>query len=220
MHLPTLGRLRVGDSAAATLAVLGEGAFEVRAASGKWHVEPGYRRGGRRTGSRSASCEPGNSRCGLRTPTPTATAISGRRPARLAAGEAAAWQAQFEEAWRLIEQAYPRYAPGVAAGLTTLLPLANDVPGREISAAARQAFGAVAAALPGERRGPGPAHHPRVPARQARRADSTCSTCATGTDQRVFFAPWREDPRPLGALLQGTYAHIAVTDYWRVRRTW
>ena len=34
----------------------------------------------------------------------------------------------------------------------------------------------------------------------------------------MFFAPWREDPRPLGALLQGTYAHIAVTDYWRVRR--
>lgn len=37
-------------------------------------------------------------------------------------------------------------------------------------------------------------------------------------DQRLFFAPWREDPRPLGALLQGTYAHIAVTDYWRARR--
>ena len=38
------------------------------------------------------------------------------------------------------------------------------------------------------------------------------------TDQRVFFAPWREDPRPVGALLQGTYAHIGVTDYWRLRR--
>jgi len=37
-------------------------------------------------------------------------------------------------------------------------------------------------------------------------------------DQRLFYAPWREDPRPLGALLQGTYAHIGVTDYWRARR--
>jgi uncharacterized protein len=36
-------------------------------------------------------------------------------------------------------------------------------------------------------------------------------------DQRVFFAPWRQDPRPVGALLQGTYAHIGVTGYWRLR---
>jgi uncharacterized protein len=38
------------------------------------------------------------------------------------------------------------------------------------------------------------------------------------TEQRLFFAPWRDDPRPIGALLQGTYAHLGVTDYWRLRR--
>jgi uncharacterized protein len=38
------------------------------------------------------------------------------------------------------------------------------------------------------------------------------------SDRRLFYAPWRPDPRPLEALLQGTYAHIAVTDFWRVRR--
>ena len=139
------------------------------------------------------------------------------RGRRLTADEAAAWQAQFEEAWRLIEQAYPRYAPGIAAGLTTLLPLANDVPGREISAAARQAFGAVAAALPAS--GADLAlliihefQHVKLGA-----LTDMFDLCDR-TDQRVFFAPWREDPRPLGALLQGTYAHIGVTDYWRVRR--
>ncbi len=35
VHLPTLGRLRVGDAAAATLAVGGDGDFEVRAALGQ-----------------------------------------------------------------------------------------------------------------------------------------------------------------------------------------
>jgi uncharacterized protein len=35
---------------------------------------------------------------------------------------------------------------------------------------------------------------------------------------RLFYAPWREDPRPLEGLFQGTYAHLAVTEYWRVRR--
>ena len=38
------------------------------------------------------------------------------------------------------------------------------------------------------------------------------------TDGRLFHAPWREDPRPLEGLLQGTYAHLAVTDFWRVRQ--
>jgi uncharacterized protein len=37
-------------------------------------------------------------------------------------------------------------------------------------------------------------------------------------DTRLFEAPWRQDPRPLEGLLQGTYAHIGVTDFWRVRR--
>jgi uncharacterized protein len=38
------------------------------------------------------------------------------------------------------------------------------------------------------------------------------------TDGRLFHALWRDDPRPLEGLLQGTYAHLGVTDYWRVRR--
>jgi len=30
-----------------------------------------------------------------------------------------------------------------------------------------------------------------------------------------FYAPWRCDPRPVGGLLQGTYAFLAVTGFWR-----
>jgi uncharacterized protein len=32
------------------------------------------------------------------------------------------------------------------------------------------------------------------------------------------YAPWRPDPRPLEGLMQGTYAHIAVVEFWRGRR--
>jgi len=32
------------------------------------------------------------------------------------------------------------------------------------------------------------------------------------------YAPWRLDPRPVGALLQGAYAHIGVTDFWQAER--
>ena len=33
-----------------------------------------------------------------------------------------------------------------------------------------------------------------------------------------YYAPWRMDPRPLGGLLQGVYAFIAVADTWRLLR--
>jgi uncharacterized protein len=36
-------------------------------------------------------------------------------------------------------------------------------------------------------------------------------------DKRLYHAPWRMDPRPLEGLMQGTYAHLAVSEFWRVR---
>jgi uncharacterized protein len=229
VHLPTLGRLRVGETATgtATLAARGEGAFEVRAHGGKWHVTPGAADaagpGGGQVAERDPDWQPvrelraGGLTVRLEDTDPYRDCHQWPAAARLTPDDAAAWQERLADAWRLIEQAYPRYAPGVAAGLSVLLPLANDVPGREISAAARQAFGAVAAALPAS--GADLAlllihefQHVKLGA-----LTDMFDLCDR-TDQRVFFAPWREDPRPVGALLQGTYAHIAVTDYWRVRR--
>jgi uncharacterized protein len=29
---------------------------------------------------------------------------------------------------------------------------------------------------------------------------------------------WRDDPRPIDGVLQGTYAHVGVADVWRTRR--
>ena len=37
--------------------------------------------------------------------------------------------------------------------------------------------------------------------------------------QARYHAPWRPDPRPLDALLQGTYAHLGVCDFWHTERT-
>jgi HEXXH motif-containing protein len=34
----------------------------------------------------------------------------------------------------------------------------------------------------------------------------------------LCYAPWRDDPRPVGGLLHGCYAHLAVTAFWRRRR--
>jgi uncharacterized protein len=36
-------------------------------------------------------------------------------------------------------------------------------------------------------------------------------------DGRLYAVAWRADPRPAEGALQGAYAHLAVTDFWRAR---
>ncbi len=120
-------------------------------------------------------------------------------------------------AWPLIERSFPGYLPGLTTGLSTLMPLVNDVPGREISAAARQAFGAVGAALPSEGSDLAQLMLHEFQHVKLYALFDLFDLCDPA-DQRLYYAPWREDPRPVEALLQGAYAHLAVTDFWRVRR--
>jgi uncharacterized protein len=216
VHLPTLGRLRVGGVGTATLAVSDANSFGVCASSEKWLVntasdppDPDWQP--------VRALHAGDFTVRLEDTDPYRNCHQWPAAARLTAAEAADWQAQFEEAWPLIEHAYPQYAPGIAAGLSVLMPMANDVPGREISAAARQAFGAVAAALP--------VTSPDLALLIIHEFQHVKLGAVTDmydlhdrTEQRLFFAPWRDDPRPIGALLQGSYAHLGVTDYWRLRR--
>lgn len=124
------------------------------------------------------------------------------------------WARTLGEAWRILVHRHPWHADAVAACLTTLVPLEPGPDGGGVSSAARRAYGAVAASLPddpvllalglvheflhvqlGALLDLVPLHGPPTAAR--------------------YHAPWRPDLRPAGALLQGTYAHLGVTDFWR-----
>jgi uncharacterized protein len=117
----------------------------------------------------------------------------------------------------LLRREQPEQAAAIAAGLTSVVPLARPAGGREISAASRQAFGAVGSSLP------------RDPARFAEILVHEFAHAKLGAlldlvelyearEGDFYYAPWRDDPRPLGALLQGVYAHLVVADFWRVHR--
>jgi uncharacterized protein len=213
--LPTLGSLRVGDEPTVTVAVT-DGGFDVRTAGRKWNV--------RLAGPESdADWQPvrelrsGQFVVRLEDTDPYRDCHQWPTASRLSAGDADRWQQQFAVAWPLIERAFPGYLPGLTAGLSTLMPLASGDPGREISAASRQAFGAIGAALPAD--GDVLAllilhefQHVKLGA-----VLDLLDLCDPA-DRRLFYAPWRDDPRPIEPLLQGAYAHLAVTDYWRVRR--
>ena len=136
---------------------------------------------------------------------------------RLTDAEFTDWQRRFRQAWQEIQQRHSAYAAALAAGLSTLMPLAAAPAGREVSATARHAFGSVAAALPDD-----PVTLALLIIHEFQHvklgAVLDLYDLYDATDDRLFYAPWREDPRPLEGLLQGTYAHVAVVDFWRARR--
>jgi uncharacterized protein len=145
----------------------------------------------------------------------------GHDPARpvapaLPEAEFAAWQRAFTAAWDEIVQQHPAYAPALAAGLRTIVPLAPAPGGRGVSYTARDAFGSLAIALP-----PDPDTLALLIIHEFQHvklgAMLDLYDLFDPTDQRLFAAPWRPDKRPLEGLLQGTYAHVAVTGYWRAR---
>jgi uncharacterized protein len=225
VHLPTLGRLRVGAAPTGTSEprtaeiTIGGSAFQVRTVSGvsgKWDVhlndaEPEL------DWQPVRELRAGGFAVRLEDTDPYRDCHQWPAAPRLAEADAARWQERFAVAWQLIESEYPVYAAGIEAGLSTLMPLANGREGRDISASARQAFGAVGVALPadGETLAQLLIHE-----FQHVKLGAVCDLFELydRADRRLFYAPWRDDPRPLSGLLQGTYAHIGVTDYWRARR--
>ncbi len=190
--------------------------FEVRATSGKWRVDLDAEKA-------CPEWEPvrelqaGQISVRLEDTDPYRDCHQWPVAPRLSEASVAAWQEQFAVAWDLIERDYPGYAPGIAAGLSTITPLANGEPGREISAAARPAFGAVGAALAasGEVLALLLIHefqHVKLGAML------DLDDLYEPIPGQLFPVLWRDDLRPIEPVIQGTYAHLGVTDYWRVRR--
>jgi len=136
--------------------------------------------------------------------------------ARLDASTATEFRRSFEGALDLLDEHHPAYAAGIRTTLRALVPVtAPD--GGNVSAASRRAFGAIALEVRG-----GPADLALSLIHECRHMtlgavlDLVDLYEPGGTPRH--FAPWRSDPRSVSALLQGTYAHLGVTDFWRVER--
>ena len=97
------------------------------------------------------------------------------------------------------------------------MPLAAIHDGRDVSGTARNAFGAVAMA---------PAADPVTLARLLVHEFQQVKMGAIldlydlhdRGDDRLFPVPWGEGKLHLEGLLRGAYAHLAVSEFWRVRR--
>lgn len=123
------------------------------------------------------------------------------------------WQRTLEGAWSILVRHHPHWAEAIAAGLTAIVPLARRGRHRGVSATSAEAPGAIALSPPGDA---------LLLAESLVHEFQHVKLCAvmdmfalhTADDSRCFYAPWREDPRPLGGLIHGAYAYLGVTDFW------
>lgn len=134
-------------------------------------------------------------------------------PQRLDAAEVETWRALLEEAWRLIVRHLPDVANDLPTGLDSLVPR-PAVPFRMPSASTGEAFGSAIIARPPDAASLAATlvhefHHIRL-------GGLLHLTRLHDEDLRErFYTPWRDDPRPIGGVLQGVYAFFGVTAFWR-----
>jgi uncharacterized protein len=141
--------------------------------------------------------------------------VTGLAP-RLTARKARDWERILQQGWQVLAAGHHAVAAEVAAVISVIVPLSRPAQD-QLSSSSREAFGAVAMSEP-------------------RDADTCASTfthevqhvklgavldivsLTLPDDGRRYYAPWRTDPRPVAGLLQGAYAYLGVTEFWRRQR--
>ncbi|MFJ1974295.1 HEXXH motif domain-containing protein [Streptomyces sp. NPDC087903] len=131
---------------------------------------------------------------------------------------AADWQRLFLEAWEILRGTDAEAARALAGGLVSVVPRPRSERFRPRSASSGDAFGAAVASVPddGEQFASTLVHEFQHNKLSAFMHLFTLYDDDQGTGPH--YAPWRDDPRPLGGLLQGVYAFFGVTAFWRRRR--
>ncbi|MFJ9780632.1 HEXXH motif domain-containing protein [Amycolatopsis sp. NPDC101161] len=135
-------------------------------------------------------------------------------PDRLSTEAFEVWRDMLGRAWRMISDHLPEFTEALAAGLDSVVP-EPAVPFRLPSASTGEAFGSVVIAEPDNPAELAAAlvhefHHIRL--------GGLLHLIRLHDDDRTerIYAPWREDPRPLGGVVHGIYAFFGVTWCWKV----
>ena len=127
------------------------------------------------------------------------------------------WAERWREANKLLSATDAGRAAEIRTVLQAVVPLAapRQLNGPPVSATLRSAPGAVLIQLPADARELTESlvhetHHTKLAA-----LDELMPLCRPG-EGALHRVGWRPDPRPVPAVLQGAYAHLALTDFsWR-----
>ena len=134
-------------------------------------------------------------------------------PQRLDDHDVQVWCSLLEGAWCQIVRCLPGLAGPIAAGLDSVVPQ-PAVPFRQPSASTGEAFGSAIIALPADSASLAAT---LVHEFQHIRLGGVLHLAALHEEdhRERFYTGWRDDPRPIGGVLQGVYAFFGVTAFWR-----
>lgn len=127
-----------------------------------------------------------------------------------------AWQRVLDPAWALLVREHPGQVAGLGAGLRAIIPLDANDPTSPASGSAADGFGAAAVTRSVD---PVDLAVALIHEFQHSLLNGLLHLVPMiEPDSRLFYAPWRDDPRSLGSLLHGAYAFSGVTRFWCERR--
>ncbi|MGW3244415.1 HEXXH motif domain-containing protein [Streptomyces sp. NPDC001070] len=130
------------------------------------------------------------------------------------------WRSQFRRAYELLQHTDTRVYRTVAATVRSVVPVEGARELQVISASVPDAYGAITMSFSSDV--PSMAvtlvHEARHQLLTALGDLTPLFVPAREGPEPLYFAPWREDPRPLRGLLYGAHAFAGVTAFWRQRR--
>ena len=133
---------------------------------------------------------------------------------RLSDADFARWQGLYADAWALLAGFAPERVDEIAAGLRSVVPLASGDDAMARSGTARDAFGTMGLTSPGSATEFAVTLVHEFQHSKLSALLDLVPLYVPGGDE-LHFAPWREDARPTGGLIQGVYAFFGVADTWR-----
>ena len=136
---------------------------------------------------------------------------------RLTVDEVEGWRQRLDRAWRLLATEHPDIADELAAGMSALVPRTAGNRFRHSSASTADAFGTMEIA-PVDDAATLASVLIHEFAHSKLNGVSNLVTLDVEDRRAAFYAPWRDDPRPLHGLLHGAFSFLAVTDFWQRER--
>ena len=133
---------------------------------------------------------------------------------RLESAEVADLTAMLRAGWKVLS---PASAAEVAGVVRVIVPFRIPDPGH-VSTTSSLAFGTIGTSRPPDKYTCAETlAHETQHLKLAALLDLV--TLTKPDDGPRYYAPWRKDPRPVSALLQGAYAFLGVSRFWREQRT-
>jgi HEXXH motif-containing protein len=126
------------------------------------------------------------------------------------------WRQRAQAAWQVLVRHHRWAAEALPDAVSVIVPLTPHSETDLVSVTTPAAFGAIATSWP-----PDPVTMAETLVHEGQHVKLSGlldMVPLVTSDGKQVYAPWRQDPRPAGGLLQGVYAHLGIARFWNAQR--